>query len=157
MVGSFILYYAGSRNTAMERSIRRRREWRARGSAAASPESKSPHQQWIRRPRQSDIESYVIPRGRRTKEYPAAWPSGRKVPRSAKDLEEDAVSAWSAGRILPLKEFSLPTRRRLQTVQEFPHPSIKDLMIDRGCSKHNIEGMRQKSAQNSRGLGERRR
>jgi len=55
MVGSFILYRAESRNTAMERSMRRRRECHAQGSAAAGPESKSPHQQRIRRPRQSDI------------------------------------------------------------------------------------------------------
>jgi len=41
MVGRFILYYlvyARSRSTAKEESIRRRREWRARGSAAAGPE-----------------------------------------------------------------------------------------------------------------------
>jgi len=40
MVGSLILYRAGSRNTTMERSIKRRREWRARGSAAVGPRVK---------------------------------------------------------------------------------------------------------------------
>jgi len=44
MVGDLILYHAGSQNIAMERSIKRRREWRARGSAAAGPESNLPHQ-----------------------------------------------------------------------------------------------------------------
>jgi len=58
MDGRFILYYAGSRNTAVRRSNGRRREWR--GSAVAGPESKSPHQQW--RPRQSEMESYAIPK-----------------------------------------------------------------------------------------------
>jgi len=136
MVGSFILYHAESRNTAMERSIRRRREWRVRGSAAAGPKSKSPHQQRTRKPRQSEIESYAVPKGRK-KEDPAARPSGRKVPRSAKDLKEDAVSTWPAGRILPLKKFSLPRstgRARVSTSLN----SIKDLRIGRGRSKHTV-------------------
>jgi len=66
------------------------------------------------------------------------------------------VSAWPARRILPLKEFSLPARStgRARVSTSLDH-STKDLRIDRGRSKHNIEGMRQKSAQNSR--GERRR
>jgi len=62
MVGRFILYYAGSRNTAVRRSNGRRREWRARGSAAADLESKSPHQQRTRRRRQSERESYAVPK-----------------------------------------------------------------------------------------------
>jgi len=43
MVGGLILYYKESRNTIVGRSIKRRREWHARGSAAAGPESNSPH------------------------------------------------------------------------------------------------------------------
>jgi len=114
--------------TLLERSIRRniyqhspdrRREWRARGSVAAGSESKSPHQQQIRRPRQSEIESYAVPRGRRTKEDPAARPSGRKVLRSAKDLEEDAVLACRAD---PASERIQSPQQDLRAAQEFSHP-----------------------------------
>jgi len=70
------------------------------------------------------------------------------------------VSAWPAGRILPLKEVKLPEdidgpRRsfHLDGSKRF-----KDsVRIERGRLIYNIEGMRKRSARNSRGLGERRR
>jgi len=66
MVGRFILYYfvyARSRSTAKERSIRRRREWRVRGSAAAGPVKVAPSAM-DRLPEgdpESGIENYAVP------------------------------------------------------------------------------------------------
>jgi len=139
------LYHAGSRSTVRKRSIRRRREWRARGSAAAGPESKSPHQQQIRRPRQPGMVCEVMRLQRDSiREDPAARPSGRKVPRSAKDQEEDVVSAWPAGRILPPTE--LRSRRDRGAAPEFSHPwSLTGIygliegassIVLRGCAKN---------------------
>jgi len=113
---------------------RQEKEIVARGSAAAGPESKSPHQR-TRRPRQSEIESYAVLKGRSTKEDLAARPSGRKVPRSEKDLEEDAVSAWPAGRILPLKKVS-PTRSTGRA--KVCIPGLYQGSKDRGRSEHTV-------------------
>jgi len=101
------------------------------------PRVKVAHPQRTRRPRQSEIESYAVPKGRSTKEDPAARPSGRKVPRSKKDFEEDAVSAWPAGRILPLKKFSLPNK--IYGPHKSLHiPGLDQGSKDRGRSKHTV-------------------
>jgi len=100
MVGDLILYYAGSRKIAAERNIRRRREWRARGNAAAGPEWKSPHHQQIRR---SDTERKVaVPKGSDRKRTPPraqadGWSQGQQ-----RTLRRMFAPAWPAGRILPL-------------------------------------------------------
>jgi len=96
MVGRLNLYYAGSRSIIRRRSITmrrnhgRRREWRARGSAAAGPESSSPLTNGGGGPQPPDVgEEIADPEGRDVGD-PAARTSGGGLPRSAKDLEEDA-------------------------------------------------------------------
>jgi len=74
-----------------------------------------------RRPRQFETGSLAVSKGRSTKEDPAARTSGRKVPRSKKDLEEDAVSAWPAERILLLTKIQFP-QQDLRAAQKFAHP-----------------------------------
>jgi len=79
------------------------------------------------------------------KEDPAARPSGRRVPRSAKNARFGL-----AGRTDPASERTkisdeINGRTRVSTSLD----SIKDLRIDRGHFKHSIEEICQKSAQNS--------
>jgi len=91
MVGSLILYNAGSRNIAMKRNIKRRREWHTRGSAAASPESNSPPHQRMRRPSSRTLEGKLRSRREEKRRGPRrAAEEGRRVPRSTTDFEEDA-------------------------------------------------------------------
>jgi len=153
MVGRFILYYAGSRNTAVERSSRRRREWRVRGSAAAGLESKSPHQQRTRRPRQFEIESYAVPNGRSTKEDPAA----RKESPQVGEGSRGGCRFSLAGRILPLKKFSFPNK--IYGPRKSLHiPGLYQGSKDRGRSKHTVlRGCAKNRRKTRGGLGERRR
>jgi len=116
MVGRFILYYAGSRNTAVGRSNRRRRS--VRGSTTADPESKSPHQQRTRKPRQSEIESYAVPKGRTTKKDPAARPNGRKV----EERPRGGCRFGLASRADPASEEIQSPQQNLRAAQKFAHP-----------------------------------
>jgi len=72
------------------RNLKRRREWRARGSATAGPESSSPLTNGGGGPQPPDIGEEIADSEGRNVRDPAARPSGGGLPRSAKDLEEDA-------------------------------------------------------------------
>jgi len=69
------------------------------------------------------------------------------------------VPAWTAGRILPLKEVKLPEDidgpRRSFHLDGFNRS--KDSVRIEGASRTILRGCAQRSAQNSRGLGERQR
>jgi len=96
MVGRFILYTreAGAllrKGTSGEGESGVPEEVPPQAPSQSRPISNGPVAR--RRPRQFETGSLAVPKGRSTKEDPAARTSGRKVPKSEKDLEEDAVSA----------------------------------------------------------------
>jgi len=84
------------------------------------------------------------------------WPNRERVPRSTKNLGEDACHDLPTGRILPQTERKIPDDINEPKSVSAISGSKDHIETDRGRLMHVIEGMRQKSAQNSRGLGERR-
>jgi len=105
MIDSLILYNTGSRNITVERNLKRRREWRAQGSATIGSESNSPSHQRIRRSRQPNIgQKVAVLEGKSRKKIP---PCGRAEGGSQGRQRISGripASAWPARRILPPKE-----------------------------------------------------